>query len=134
MDQSPITPNNAAPTGPAAGGWLANGIAAFKSFVPSQPNPGPAPNNHTDRVMKFIAPLALFNDASQWVNLLHFVRPVPMTQTGNSMPPLAAQYFTPPPITVSALAAGQANLQQQLGDVTIQAQNLTTQASNFFGG
>lgn len=133
MEQPPLNPTTVLNT-PGESGWVQNGIAAFKAFVPSTPNPGPAPNNGNGTLLRFIPPLALFNDASQWVDLLHFVRPIPALQTPDSMPPLAAQYFTPPPIYVSALSAGQANLQQQLGNVDIQAARLTTQAANYYGG
>lgn len=83
---------------------------------------------------KFIPPLALFNDASQWVNILMFNRPGDRHGNGNSDPPLKAQYFTPPPIEVNNLAAGTLNSQLQLGMMAIQTQQLTITASNFFGG
>lgn len=83
---------------------------------------------------KFIAPLALFNDASQWVNILMFNRPGDKWGNGNSDPPLQAQYFTPPPIETNNLAAGTLNAQLQLGTLAIQTQQLTITASNFFGG
>lgn len=83
---------------------------------------------------KFIPPLALFNDASQWVNILMFNRPGDRWGNGNSMPPLTAQYFTPPPKESNNLAAGTLNAQLQLGTLAIQTQQLTISASNFFGG
>lgn len=83
---------------------------------------------------KFIPPLALFNDASQWVNILMFNRPGDRYGNGNSDPPLRAQYFTPPPKEVNNLAAGTMNAQLQLGSLAIQTQQLTITASNFFGG
>lgn len=83
---------------------------------------------------KFIAPLALFNDASQWVNTLLLNRPMQRSGNGNSMPNIKAQYFTPPPITTNNLAAGTLNAQLQLGMLAIQAQQLTISASNYFGG
>lgn len=82
----------------------------------------------------FIPPLALFNDASQWVNRLMFNRPGDIHNNGTSDPPLQAQYFTPPPIETNNLAAGTLNAQLQLGTLAIQAQQLTISASNYFGG
>ena len=114
--------------------WPGQGPAAFKSRPPVIPAPGPNPAVGNDRILKFIAPLALFNDASQWVDLLFYNRPMPVQMTPDSNPPLMAQYFTPPPIAVNGLAAGAANLQMQLGSLTIQAARLTDQASNYFGG
>ena len=83
---------------------------------------------------KFIPPLALYNDASQWVNRLMFNRPMTPWGGGDSDPPLKAQYFTPPPIGTNNLAAGTMNTQLQLGMLTIQAQQLTISASNYYGG
>lgn len=85
-------------------------------------------------VKKFIPPLALFNDASQWVNILMFNRPMTPWGGGDSDPPLHAQYFTPPPIETNNLSAGTMNVQLQLGQIAIQSQQLTIQASNYFGG
>lgn len=82
----------------------------------------------------WVPPLAMFNDASQWVNRLMFNRPMQGTGNGNSDPPLRAQYFTPPPIETNNLAAGTLNAQLQLGQLAIQAQQLTISASNYFGG
>lgn len=82
----------------------------------------------------FIPPLALFNDASQWVNRLMFNRPMTPWGGGDSDPPLKAQYFTPPPVNSSNLAGGTLNAQLQLGQLAIQGQQLTISASNFFGG
>jgi hypothetical protein len=82
----------------------------------------------------FIPPLALFNDASQWVNRLMFNQPMQKSGSGNSMPNLMAQYFTPPPILTNNFAAGTLNAQLQLGTIAIQAQQLTISASNYFGG
>lgn len=83
---------------------------------------------------RFVPPLALFNDAGQWVNRLMFNRPMRPTDTGDSMPALKAQYFTPPPILVGNYAAGAMNMQLQLGMIRNQVTQLTTNASNFFGG
>lgn len=110
------------------------GPAAFKSRPPVLPNPGPNPNISGDREMRFIPPLALFNDASQWVNRLMFNRPMTFMQNPDSNPPLKAQYFTPPPQIAQNLGAGKANLQLQLGQMLNQAQQLTMAASNFYGG
>lgn len=84
---------------------------------------------------KWIPPLAMYNDAAQWVNLLMFNRPMQASDNGNSMPNLPAQYFTPPPVnSLTNLAAGELNLQLQLGTIAIQGQQLTQAASNYFGG
>ena len=84
---------------------------------------------------KFIPPLALFNDASQWVNRLMFNQPMtPWDSAVSADIALKAQYFTPPPLNTSNLAAGTLNLQLQLGNIRIQAQQLTLSASNYFGG
>jgi hypothetical protein len=83
---------------------------------------------------KFIPPLALFNDASQWVNTLLFNQPMQASGNGNSMPNIKGQYFTPPPKSTNNLAAGTLNAQLQLGIIAIQAQQLTISASNYFGG
>lgn len=82
---------------------------------------------------KFIPPLALFNDASQWVNklLLH----APMTWYGANgiglRPPAKSNWFSPPPKNTTNLAAGQLNLQLQLGQMMIQQQQLQLTAANF---
>jgi hypothetical protein len=83
---------------------------------------------------KFIPPLALFNDASQWVNRLMFNKQMTRWGDDSSNPPLKAQYFTPPPIELGGLAAGQLNLQLQLGQLHNQETALTVDASNYFGG
>ena len=82
---------------------------------------------------KFIPPLALFNDAAQWVNRLMFLRPMTWFDADTSNPPLKAQYFSPPPVNTHNLAAATLNLQMQLGRMAIQAQQLTVSASNYFG-
>lgn len=82
----------------------------------------------------FIPPLALFNDASQWVNRLMFNQPMQKSGSGNSMPNLKAQYFTPPPNITNNFASGTLNAQLQLGQLAIQTQQLTISASNYFGG
>lgn len=84
---------------------------------------------------QWIPPLATFNDAAQWVNRLMFNMPMQRSGNGNSMPNLLAQYFTPPPInSLTNLAAGELNLQLQLGTIAIQGQQLSQMASNYFGG
>jgi hypothetical protein len=85
------------------------------------------------RNLKLIPPLALFNDASQWVNRLLLHPAMTWFGAATSDPPLLAQYFTPPPINISNLAGGTLNLQLQLGQMDIQAQQLTVSASNYFG-
>lgn len=85
-------------------------------------------------VKKFIPPLALFNDACQWVNRLVFVRPMAFGGKDSSMPPLRSQYVTSPPIEVNNLAAGALNLQTQLGSLRIQSQRMVTAAQNYRGG
>ena len=112
------------------------GIAAFKAdVVPSfAQDKGPAPNQQDQQVvLRFIPPLALFNDASQWVNTLMFNRPMPFNMNPDSNPPLRAQYFTPPPINVENAAAGNLNLQTQLGSIDIQAAQLSLYSDNYFG-
>jgi hypothetical protein len=111
------------------------GPVAFKSWVSSVlASFGPNPNVMGDRALKFIPPLALFNDASQWVDTLFFNRPMTIQQTPDSNPPLKAQYFTPPPLSAARMAAGLPNIQMQLGMLDIQAARLTDDASNYFGG
>lgn len=110
------------------------GPAAFKSPVPHLPYPGPNPNISGDRALRFIPPLALFNDASQWVDRLYFNRPMPFNMNPDSNPAMRAQYFTPPPVVVSQAAAGNLNLQLQYGMIDIQAARLSEDASNWFGG
>lgn len=84
---------------------------------------------------KFIAPLALFNDAAQWVNRLMFNQPMtPWDSAVSGDIALRAQYYSPPPINSNNLAGGTLNLQLQLGQLKIQAQQLTISASNYFGG
>lgn len=83
---------------------------------------------------KFIPPLALYNDAAQWVNRLMFHRPMTWFDADTSNPPIKAQYFSPPPVNTYNLAAATLNLQMQLGNMAIQAQQLTVSASNYFGG
>jgi hypothetical protein len=113
-----------------------SGIAAFKAPVvpPFAQDPGPAPNQQDQQVvLRFIPPLALFNDASQWVNVLMFNRPLPFNGNPDSNPPLRAQYFTPPPINIKNAAAGNLNLQTQLGSIDIQAAQLSLYSDNYFG-
>jgi len=83
---------------------------------------------------KFIPPLALFNDASQWVSTLALIPSMTRFGAATSDPPIKAQYFTPPPIELNGLAAGQLNLQLQYGALVNQAALLTVDASNYFGG
>lgn len=86
---------------------------------------------------KFIPPLALFNDASQWVNTLMFNRPMQRTGNGDSNPNITGVYLgsqRTPPDNVDNFAAGMLNAQLQLGTLAIQAQQLTISASNYFGG
>jgi hypothetical protein len=88
-------------------------------------------------VKKFIPPLALFNDASQWVNILMFNRPMQKSGNGNSDPDMTGIYpgsYRTPPIETENFAAGALNAQLQLGTLAIQAQQLTISASNYFGG
>lgn len=90
----------------------------------------------------FIPPLALFNDASQWVNRLMFNQPMQASGSGNSMPNLMAPFASMlvgtgnngKPIITNNLAAGTLNAQLQLGNLAIQTQQLTISASNYFGG
>jgi hypothetical protein len=131
-------------------GW--GSVAAFKDPPPDAPAAGPAPSGgiggnqeaapggytigpNPIRLQQFIPPLAMFNDASQWVNHLLFHRVLPWLMNPDSNPPLRAQYAVGPrPINVHNAAAGQMNLQLQLGNLTIQAEALTMDASNYFGG
>lgn len=86
---------------------------------------------------KFIPPLALFNDASQWVSTLMFNRPMQRSGNGNSDPDVTGIYLgsqRTPPINTNNWAAGTLNAQLQLGTLAIQAQQLTISASNYFGG
>lgn len=88
----------------------------------------------------FIPPLALFNDASQWVNRLMFNRPMDAHDNGSSDPPLRSVLYSLPmalygkPLNTNNLAGGTLNAQLQLGQIAIQAQQLTISASNYFGG
>ena len=109
------------------------GPAAFKQpLLPLQPGQQAAMGPPFE--WRFIPPLALFNDATQWVQRRFFVRPMPVGQT-NGFPRLRAQYgLGSPPVTAGKIAAGNANLQQQLGQMAIQAQRLVDGDSNFFGG
>lgn len=86
---------------------------------------------------KYIPPLALFNDASQWVNTLMFNRPMQASGNGNSDPDMTGVYLgsqRTPPINTANFAAGTLNSQLQLGTLAIQAQQLTLSASNYYGG
>jgi hypothetical protein len=120
-------------TGNSPNAWKRRPLSAMANAIlfgggkPQKPNKLPW-------VKKLIPPLALFNDASQWVNVLMFNRPMQKSGNGNSMPNLKAQYFTPPPIITANLAAGTLNAQLQLGSMAIQATQLTISASNYFGG
>lgn len=113
-----------------------SGPAAFKDAPPAPFGQavGANPNKGQPFSLRFIPPLALFNDAAQWVNTKFFNRPMPLGQSPDSNPPLRAQYFTPPPIAANRLAAGIANVQQQLGNLSIQATRLSQSDSNFYGG
>lgn len=112
------------------------GIAAFKDPVtpPFGQQIGPRPNKGQPWRRKFIPPLALFNDAAQWVNRKWFVRPMTLLMNPDSNPLLHAQYFTPPPLAISSLAAGSLNLQLQLGNIVNQAAQLSIDDSTFYGG
>lgn len=81
----------------------------------------------------YITPLSVFHTALNTVNRLMFNQPMPWFGAATSNPPIRAQYFTPPPINTHNLAAGTLNLQMQLGNLAIQGQQLTTDASNYFG-
>ena len=87
-------------------------------------------------VKKFISPLALFNDASQWVNVLTLVHPLTRWGFASSIFPLrpAGLGAIIPPINTQNLAAGTLNLQLQLGTIKIQGAQLTTLASTYYGG
>lgn len=110
--------------------WGAN---IFRTRPPGPNNAGLMANRGPLSNLRFIPPLALFNDASQWVQRLYAVRPMGVQQTPNSNPPLTAQYFTPPPIQVKSTAANTLNLQLQQGALAIQASRLTQEDSNYFG-
>jgi hypothetical protein len=88
-------------------------------------------------IKQFIPPLALYNDASQWVNRLMFNRPGDRHGNGNSDPPQPVRIGSlpsTPPATANNIAAGAMNIQLQLGQMTNMAANLTLDASNYFGG
>lgn len=120
-------PAGAQDKGPAPAGGLGGNSAAAPGGMEIGPNP--------IRLLQFIPPLAMFNDASQWVNHLLFHKALPWLMNPDSNPPLRAQYAVGPrPINVRNAAAGQMNLQLQLGQLTIQAEALTMDASNYFGG
>lgn len=121
----------------------ANSPNAWKLREPAQMDPsvlfggGPAqPALKYPWRKAFIPPLALFNDASQWVNRLFFNQPMPWYGVSGGVPyPLKAQYnFGPKPVNTSNLAAGELNMQLQLGTIKIQGAQLTADASNYFGG
>jgi hypothetical protein len=83
---------------------------------------------------KLIPPLALFNDASQWVNRLMFNKPnTPWSAAGIGLrPPRKSTWMSSPPINTTNLAAGQMNLQLQLGQIMIQQQQLSLSAANYY--
>jgi len=83
----------------------------------------------------FIPPLALFNDASQWVNRLMFNQPMPWFGWRSSIFPLrpAGLGAIYKPVNTQNLAAGTLNLQLQLGTIRIQAAQLSTSASAYYG-
>jgi len=87
-------------------------------------------------VKKFISPLALFNDASQWVNKLTLVHPLTRWGFASSIFPLrpAGLGAIYRPLNTQNLAAGTLNLQLQLGTIKIQGAQLTTLASTYYGG
>lgn len=113
------------------------GIAAFKEFAPPPygQNPGPNPNIQPfPWIKKFRYPLALFNDASQWVNVLQFTRPLPFEMAPDSNPPPLQPYMRSRPYdNLPGLASGFLNLTQQLGNLSIQGMQLTNEASNYSG-
>jgi hypothetical protein len=113
--------------------WKKRTLPAMSDPVLFGNNQPQAPFKHPWN-KKLIPPLALFNDAAQWVNRLMFNAPMTWFGANTSDPPLKAQYFTPPPINTNNLAAGTLNLQLQLGQMAIQAQQLTLDASIYFGG
>ena len=110
-------------------------VAAFKDPPPAPFREKKGPNPSTAKVpwlKRYIPPINL-HDASQWVSQLFFVRAMPAFGADTSDPPLRAQYFTPPPIETNNLGAGTLNLQLQLGQLKIQAAQLTMAASNYHG-
>ncbi len=114
--------------------WDKRTLPAMSDAVLFGPGVKPQPALKYPWVKQFIPPLALFNDASQWVNRLFFNRPMTWFGADTSLPPVKAQYFTPPPITTSNWGAGELNLQLQLGMIRNQVAQLTNEQSNYFGG
>ena len=107
---------------------------AFKSRA-APPEAIRGPNASTQKVpwIKAYRPPVNLHDASQWVNLLFFNRPMARCGADTSNPGVPAQYFTPPPVETDNLGAGKLNLQLRLGQLKIQAAALTMAASNYFG-
>ena len=114
--------------------WDKRTLPAMSNDVLFGPGKKPQPALKVPWVKQLIPPLALFNDASQWVNRLFFNQPMTWFGAATSLPPIKAQYFTPPPITTSNWGAGELNLQLQLGMIRNQVAQLSTDQSNYFGG
>ena len=132
----PIT-GKTGPSAPPTQGTLPGqgGLAwADPPPLPYDQMPGPRAYQGPPRVLRWIEPLAVLNDASQFANILSFVRPMPWQQAGNSNPPAPTQPGpSSPPVTSNQIAAGERNIQLQLGNLAIQAANLQAQNSNYFG-
>lgn len=121
-------------TGVAKAG-TGSGFWRFFTPVPALPDFGPKPTAFPFPWLKRrIVPIAVHDTAMNTVNDLFFVRPMPaqMAPDSNPVPPQAYS-IGPRPVVAIGLAAGMLNVQQQLGSMVIQAQDLTAQASNFFG-
>src|SRR5208283_1409890 len=114
--------------------WDKRTLPAMSNDVLFGPGVKPQPALKLPWNKQFIPPLALFNDASQWVNRLFFNQPMTWFGAATSLPPIKSQYFTPPPITTSNWGAGELNLQLQLGMIRNQVAQLSTDQSNYFGG
>ena len=87
--------------------------------------------NPTGQVWKFIPPLALTNDALQWVQNFSMKQPIRGDGMASSIPapPLFAAFFRP--LEIDQLNATELNQSEALGTIGIQAMTLDEEAENF---
>lgn len=94
---------------------------------------GPAPAHGIPWDYRFFQPYQNRDHGEQWVQVLMFNAPCNNGVVASSLPPLHVFYHVTRPLNISGMAAGEINLQQQLGNLKIQAASLSRQTQAEFG-